>query len=270
MNTLRRPTSEGFLYPSGKDESNKIFNQMIAEINNPIEERDLIGAILPHGNVKNCGRMIIEGLRNIDFNSHRNFLILGTNHKRNNQSSSYSQGISFLIHNEEVKINEELIKKISSNPWLIKDNLSHEQEYSIEYILPYIRFLSHQNFFIVPILSGRQSIEEAKNLSSTIGILRDESFPIISSNLNQFEDRETTENKDNEIIKAMQKLDAEELFKTGKEINHTVCNLSGIGAMLEAARKMDGNIKILNKQTLCYNSYGVERCTGYISAIVFK
>lgn len=270
MNTLRRSTTEGYLYPSDKEESYKIFNELLTKIGKPIEEKDLIGIILPHGNVKNCGMMIIDGLRNINFNLHRNFLILGTNHKRNNQSSSYSQGVSFLVHNEEVQINEELIKKISSNPWLLRDNLSHEQEYSIEYVLPYMRFLAQQNFFIVPILSGRHSMEEARNLSNTIGILRGDSLPIISSNLNQFEDRETTEYKDNEIINAIQKLDAEELFKTAREINHTACNLSGIGAMLEVARKMDGNIKILNKITLCYNSYGVERCTGYVSAIAFK
>ncbi|MCL4345629.1 MAG: AmmeMemoRadiSam system protein B [Candidatus Thermoplasmatota archaeon] len=267
MPNIRRSFSEGYLYPAERSEMERTLTDL--DVSLPGAERlgELISILLPHGNLKNCGDLILQGLKQVDLNRFKNLVIVGTNHKKTNQPISYCEGISFKFYDEIVEINQDLLEGIKSNPWLIKDNLIHEQEYSIDVFLPYLRHLTGENFSIIPIMVSKHTVEESRNLASTFGMLKNEALPVISSNLNQYEDRNTTITKDDEIIKSFLSLDTAEFFKTAKEIGHTSCNLAGMGGMMEITRKLNGRIKIIARKTLCYNSNGIERCTGYITAV---
>ncbi len=270
MSTYRISVSEGYLYPSNKEEMDKIMDNYNYRFTEKFENKEIIGVLVPHGKIQNCGELVMSGLKSLEFSHKSNFLILGTKHNSSFPINSYYDGSPFQAHGRPFPIYSRGIEIIKNNPWIQRDNLSHEKEYSIDSILPYLSRVRRDDIGILPILLGRHNIDDSLNIARTFNAIKNESIMIVSANLNQYENKKNTEEKDKILLDAFTSLDVERFHVVAKEINHTGCNLGGMGALMEATRVARGSIMIIQQSIKCYNSYGNERCTGYSAIVSYR
>lgn len=165
-------------------------------------------------------------------------LILGVRH--------YPRGESLAILSEgkwrtplgDVPIDEELAARLrKACPALREDTVAHSREHSLEVELP---FLQERNpeFAFVPVALGTIRYEELVKVGEGVARVLTESkediLIVTSSDMNHYEDEETTRWKDQKAIDRMLQLDAKGLYEVCREQEISMCGLGPAVAMLTA------------------------------------
>ncbi|MHA1197955.1 MAG: AmmeMemoRadiSam system protein B [Candidatus Heimdallarchaeaceae archaeon] len=174
-----------------------------------------------------------------------------------------------------VKINHELIDELMEiNSLIRKNDSSHVQEHSIEVQLPFLQYILKEPFQIVPIAMMNQSYDSSLLLGETLAkLVNDENIVVIaSSDFTHFETHESARNKDNQVLAAIEKMDAKEMYDIKLKLNVSMCGLGPIAATLETAKQTErSNSKILNYATSGDAPKGNrEQVVGYGSAMFYK
>lgn len=182
--------------------------------------------------------------------THRTILLMGGNHSHEGHLFSiYSKG-SF----GNIPIDEEFGERLLKNcPWLRHDEMAFLQQHLFDAHLSFLRQNSSQasaanDLRIVPLLFKSISFERCQKIANAFAkaILdfKKSVLMIVVSNLNHFEPKTVTKQKDDLIIKAIQNLDALNFFEKVQKHNISVCGATPIIIALEilknrGIKKMD-------------------------------
>jgi hypothetical protein len=133
----------------------------------------------------------------------------------------------------EVEVNSTLASDILSKLSRNGDYLAHIYEHSLEVQLPFIQYLTGNNFKILPICMKDQSIEAASALS---GILKEYKHDgvlfIASTDLNHYESQEVTLKKDAMVMDAVIKMDMQELYSSLKHYDISMCGYGPVAVLM--------------------------------------
>ncbi len=264
---VRRPAVAGRFYPDDP----KILRQWILSYKSDVVYSGALGGITPHAGYMFSGDLackVISSMENVD-----TVVILGPNHTGLGPIFSVSDADLWVTPLGEVKIDEDvrdLILEVDSNMEL--DSKAHLYEHSIEVQIPII-----QVFFpdacIVPItvmggLTPNVYIELGKSLSSVHHQAGKRMVWLVSSDMNHYEDHETTIAKDNLAISAIETLDPWELWRVVIENDISMCGIYPAITVLGLMRTLgEVDVKPIGHKTSAEASGDYSQVVGYFGCI---
>lgn len=238
------------------------------------EEKDIFdakAAIMPHAGYAYSGYVAAEVASKIK--SKGLYIIIGFNH--------YGLGQPFSLMNDGVwqtPLGDIMIETKFANrlleisKYLKADNEAHEDEHSIEVILPFLQY-KQKPFKFIPISIKGSKLEIyreiGKELAECIKEFSVDATIIASSDFTHFENQQTAAKKDRIAIDAILKLDEKKFLDAVSEHNITVCGYSSIAVMLCTVKLLGAkDARLVKYQTSGDVSGDYESVVGYAGIII--
>ena len=275
---IRKSCVSGMFYENNpnflKKNLDNLFNK-IPEKNEKYEK--IVAGIVPHAGYIYSGKTACYTFNEIRKNELPDtFIILGPNH------TGYGTKIDVCDYKKWetplglVDVDYEFIQEllnIDSNVYI--DNNAHVREHSIEVELPFIQFICEgHDFKIVPIVISQQIPQLceklAKSLDEVIKKLNRNCVIIASTDLNHYDDQETTTFLDNKIIKSVESMDMNQMVKDIIDYDITMCGYGPVITATFYSKLQNANTSIvLNHTTSGETSGDYNSVVGYMSGIIF-
>jgi AmmeMemoRadiSam system protein B len=141
----------------------------------------------------------------------------------------------------DVAIDASLAKAFTAEcPLLREDHVAHSAEHSLEVQLPFLQILA-PGFAFVPIALGTVRFEDFVSVGEALARVlagTPDALLLTTSDLNHYEDDETTRVKDHKAIEKLLALDARGLYDTCRNEDISMCGLGPAVAMVTALRAL--------------------------------
>ena len=195
--TDRYPAVAGSFYPDDsttlKSQVSKAFEKAVKKQGNS----NVLAIVSPHAGYKFSARVAASAFSQIDTSrKYDHIFVIGSSHRVNFDGASiYTSGdfITPLGHIPTDKLGNELMAK---NPVFINDTSPHDDEHSLEVQLPFLQYLLHRKFSIVPIILGTQSTDVCRKIAIALkSYFNERNLFIISTDFSHY----PTYNKAKEI-----------------------------------------------------------------------
>ena len=272
----RKPVVSGVFYPSGKEMLRRTIEDSflgplgpgeIPAINENRFEKPY-GLISPHAGYMYSGQVAAWGFSEIAKLGTPDLVILmGPNHTGYGPPISVYPSGNWETPLGGVEVDEEAVQIILENSSLAKsDTSAHSMEHSLEVQLPFLQYLYGNSFKIVPITMLDQSPNSSSDLSKALLrliSLKPTTLVIASTDLNHYDDHESTLKKDSLIIEAIENNDPRMLYSAVYEAGVTMC---GYGAVATLMLMEVGKPKVLKHATSGEVSGDFLEVVGYLSA----
>jgi AmmeMemoRadiSam system protein B len=236
---LRLPAVAGQFYPDNPKE----LTSVVQKYTTPSEAREkakVRACLVPHAGYMYSG--CIAGAVFSCISLPKKVLIVGVRH--------YPRGEDLAILSEgawrtplgDAPIDAALAAQFrAACPALQEDRVAHGREHSLEVQLPFLQVLN-PGFSFVPIAIGTLQYEEleetGKSIAKVLTDSKEEILIVTSSDMNHYEDDETTRHKDRQAINCLLHLDPKALYATCRDENITMCGLGPAVVMLTAMRSL--------------------------------
>lgn len=275
---MRRPAVAGRFYAgSEKDlevEIKKCFehNKGPGSMPGPVVDKMTtpIGLISPHAGYVYSGPVAAHAyFAAAEKGRPERVVLIGPNH------TGYGSGISVWPHgiwrtplgsiSVDHQFVEDLDKRLGYS--LSRDTTAHIHEHSVEVQIPFLQALYGDGFSIVPLIMADQSIDTARKLASTLKEMVSESEPtmfVASTDLNHYESHDVTFRKDEMLIRAIEKRDDEQVYRTAYTGHISACGIGPVCVLL----KLFSSITSLAHATSGEISGEFAHTVGYYAAIL--
>jgi MEMO1 family protein len=169
-------------------------------------------------------------------------VVLGVRHFPQGEPLAIVSGGAWRTPLGDVPIESRLASQLRGEcPELQEDSVAHKREHSLEVELPFLQVLS-PGFSFVPVAVGTLCYEDLKRtgegVARTLESTADEVLIVTSSDMNHYEDDETTREKDDKAIQCMLKLDPKGLYEVCRQEHISMCGLGPAVVMLTAMNRL--------------------------------
>ncbi len=265
---VREPAVAGKFYPANP----RALMSDVESYLSPARERvPAIGCIAPHAGYIYSGRVAGAVFSAVDIPSR--CVVLCPNHTgRGHPLAVMSQG-TWRTPLGEVALDSELAKGLlQAFPALTEDSEAHRFEHAIEVELPFLQAV-RPGVQIVPIAVGTTRWLLLEQLGQAIAsVLEAFQFPVLmvaSSDMNHYEDDDTTRIKDHKAIKKILSLEPHALYETVINESISMCGFGPAVAMLIAAKQLGATeARLVEYATSADTSGDKEMCVGYAGIVV--
>ncbi len=274
---VRKPVVAGMFYPSSKDELllsieaaflGPLGPGKLPEKNNePLSKP--YGIISPHAGYVYSGQVAAWAYYELSRKGKpQTAILIGPNHTGYGKPVSVYPSGKWQTPLGELEVDENAVQIILENSDLASsDTAAHTMEHSLEVQLPFLQYIYGNDVKIVPITMLDQSPKTAADLSKAISVylsLYPNTVIIASTDLNHYDDHETTVKKDELVIEAIESEDPRILYTAIYEANVSMC---GYGPVATLMLLNLGRVKILKHATSGEISGDLLEVVGYLSAI---
>lgn len=265
---VREPAVAGKFYPANP----QVLRSDLESYLSPARERiPAIGCIAPHAGYIYSGKVAGAVFSAIEVPSH--CIVLCPNHTgRGHPLAVMSQG-TWRTPIGEVALDSELATELRNMfPALTEDSEAHRFEHAIEVELPFLQTV-RTGVQIVPIAVGTTRWLLLEQLGQAIAsAIQAFQFPVLmvaSSDMNHYEDDDTTRMKDDKAIKKILSLDPHALYETVINESISMCGFGPAVAMLIAAKQLGATeARLVQYATSAETSGDKEMCVGYAGIVV--
>lgn len=271
--TRRAPAVSGSFYEGSADRLRAQVQRCFAA-NPPVaEKKKAIAGVVPHAGLMYSGHVAAALYARVELQAR--LIILCPNHTGLGSPAAINRQGTWFTPFGDLTIDTELADSIMARaPSLELDDRAHLREHSLEVQLPFIQYLSPETRF-VPICLGTPDFAlcqevggaiaaavEAAGGCSEVGILA-------SSDLNHYQDQETTLRKDQLAIDAVLALDARRLWETVQRDDISMCGFIPTTTMLIAARILGAtNAELVKHATSGDINRDYGAVVGYASMVI--
>jgi AmmeMemoRadiSam system protein B len=228
--------------------------------------RNIIGLICPHAGYMFSGSVAAFAYYQLALDGKPGTIILfGPNHTGYGSALAVMKEGVWSTPLGDVEIDDEIAGQLVHESKILDvDALAHQYEHSIEVQLPFLQYLYHSNFKIVPISFMMQDLASAREVGQTVAkVVKDRDVVIIaSSDMTHYEQQEVAERKDRNALQALMKFDEEEFNAVIEVQNVSACGYGPITALMAASEML----KAKKAELLCYRTSG--DVTGDYSSVV--
>ena len=264
---VRKPVAAGAFYPADAEELKDYMHQVIKHKIPKIKPKAII---VPHAGYIYSGQTAAKAFGMID--DFDVYIVLGPNHTGLGKEISVFEG-AYEIPFGTVETDNELGELLVHNSSVDVDYYAHLQEHSIEVQLPFIDFISKKPYKIVPIVIGTHNREKLRHLgmalAEAIKNYRKDILIVVSSDMNHYENQDTTIKKDELAIKALENLDEEEFFNRVEQYDISMCGAAASYAAVVAAKLLGAKEARLIEHTTSGDVNGdYDQVVGYASIII--
>lgn len=265
---VREPAVAGKFYPANP----RALQSDVESYLSPGRERVAgIGCIAPHAGYIYSGKVAGAVFAGIEVPSR--CIILCPNHTgRGHPLALMSEG-TWRTPLGEVALDSELAGALlKAFPALTEDSEAHRFEHAIEVELPFLQAV-RPGVQIVPIAVGTTRWLLLEQLGQSIAsAIQAFQFPVLivaSSDMNHYEDDDTTRIKDHKAIKKILALEPHPLYETVINESISMCGFGPAVAMLIAAKQLGATeARLLEYATSADTSGDKEMCVGYAGIVV--
>ena len=232
---LRPPAVAGRFYPSNPNELSALVHQY-AQPDPAHPPARLKACLVPHAGYMYSGH--VAGAVFARMALPERVIILGVRHYPRGESAAILSSGAWRTPLGDAPVDEGLAADLRrACPLLREDSVAHSAEHSLEVQLPFLQvFATH--FAFVPIALGTVHFDSLVSVGEAIARVlknsREEVLLLTSSDLNHYEDDETTRVKDKKAIDRMLELDPRGLYDTCRNEEISMCGLGPAVAMLTA------------------------------------
>jgi len=177
----------------------------------PVKVKDPVALIVPHAGYIFSGQICADGFKQVGSRQYDVVVILGTNHTTPGfRKVSLYPGAGFRTPLGTAAIDREIVSALmTADPAdCVLDNALHEQEHSIEVVVPFVQVL-FPKARIVPAVVGSPDVPLCARFGQTLArVLKNKRALIVaSSDLSHYPAQSDAAAVDKEILVAMTKLD---------------------------------------------------------------
>ncbi len=275
---IRKACVSGMFYESNSDFLTEDIEVMLSNIPDADVDGNIVACIAPHAGYIYSGKTACYTFNEIQKNELPDtFIILGPNHTGRGTRIDVCDYDKWETPLGLVDVDSEFIMELlntDSNVYV--DNYAHVNEHSIEVEIPFIQYIcKDHDFKIVPIVISQQIPQLcenlAKSLDTVIRKLNRNCVIIASTDLNHYDNQETTTYLDEKVIKSVESMDMKQLVKDIIDYDITMC---GYGPVITAtcySKLQDANSSVvLNHATSGDVSGDYDSVVGYMSAVITK
>ena len=236
---LRLPAVAGRYYPSDPAE----LTAQVRQYAKTIPDTKGLAAkacLVPHAGYMYSGHVTGAVLSRIALP--QRIVVLGVRHFPRGEPIAILSNDAWRTPLGDAPIDASLAKAFTAEcPLLREDHVAHSAEHSLEVQLPFLQVLA-PGFAFVPIALGTVRFEDlvsvgealARVLAATPDVLL-----LTTSDLNHYEDDQTTRVKDHKAIEKLLALDARGLYDTCRNEDISMCGLGPAVAMITALRALN-------------------------------
>jgi len=236
---LRLPAVAGQFYPGNPKELSAQVESYTSASKSKTKAR-VRACLVPH-----AGYMYSGGVAGAVF-SHiclpKKILLIGVRHYPHGEALAILSEGAWRTPLGDVRIDSELAKELCKEcPALREDRLAHSREHSLEVELPFLQVLA-PGFTFVPVAIGTHDFATltatGEGMARVLEENKEDVLIVTSSDMNHYEDDETTRRKDRKAIEKMLKLDAQGLYAVCRDEQISMCGLGPAVTMLTAMQRL--------------------------------
>jgi MEMO1 family protein len=279
---LRKPAVAGMFYPDNPDELVKTIENCFTHSFGPGEIPKIksfegsdypVNVMVPHAGFQYSGTIAAHSYCELAKNGFPEvFIIIGPNHTGlGSEVSVFNEG-EWITPLGDVQVDGEFANTlISFSDFASADFSAHIREHCIEVQLPFLQYFSN-DFKIVPIVLGSQTIASANDLASAIfktAEKLDKSYCVIAStDLSHFNTQERANKVDNFVLEDIEDMDEFKLFEEIIQYNITMCGYGPVMTTMILSKMCGKNTsEILAYKTSGDISGDLSSVVGYASGI---
>jgi MEMO1 family protein len=265
---VREPAVAGKFYSANPE----VLRSDLSSYLSPAHERVFaIGCVAPHAGYVYSGRVAGAVFSSIQIPTR--CIVVCPNHTGRGHPLAVMAEGKWSTPLGEVAIDADLAARLlKSCPALADDPVAHRFEHAIEVELPFLQTLCPA-LQIVPIAVGTSRLLLLEELGAALAeVVRSsprEVLMVASSDMNHYEDDETTRMKDHKAIRTMLALDPQGLYQTVINESISMCGFGPAVAMLTAAKLLGATkAELVQYATSAETSGDKEMCVGYAGIVV--
>jgi AmmeMemoRadiSam system protein B len=269
--TIRPPAVAGAFYEGTAPRLRAQVEACFAANPAPERKERFIGAVVPHAGLMYSGHVAAAFYARAELP--RRFVILCPNHTGAGHFAAINREGAWRTPLGDVPIDTPLADALmAQTPLFAEDARAHAREHSLEVQLPFLQYLL-DDFTFVPICLGAHRYDYAEEVGRAIAtVLKNESEPIgilASSDLNHYEDQQTTLRKDQLVIDEVEKREPRELWRVVDEFDVSMCGFIPSTAMLVAVNALGATEARLIKHATSGDVNGdYSQVVGYASLLI--
>lgn len=266
---LRHPAVAGQFYPANPRELSNLVHQCLQQ-ESPVPKERVKGCLVPHAGYAYSGRVAGAVFARIEVPP--KVIVLGVRHFPRGENAAILSDGAWRTPLGDLPIDSQLAQACKEQcPILKEDAIAHAQEHSLEVQLPFLQVLQPAAKF-VPIALGTISFEELERIGEAIARViassQEEILLLATSDLNHYEDEQTTQRKDASAIARLEAMDPRGLYDTCRKESISMCGLGPAVAAVVAFRSLG----VLRAQTVMHATSAAvsgdyRRVVGYAGLI---
>jgi AmmeMemoRadiSam system protein B len=268
---LRLPAVAGHFYPANP----QALSAVVEQYTRPASDAAKVKAracLVPHAGLIYSGAVAGAVFARIALP--KRILLLGVRHYPHGADQAILSEGAFRTPLGDAPIDSALALELRQEcPALQEDALAHRQEHSLEVELPFLQTLD-PGFRFVPIAVGTLRLADlqqtGEGIARVLGKVNEEILIVTSSDLNHYEDEETTRSKDQKAIDQLLKLDPQGLLGTCREHRISMCGLGPAMVMLTALRQLGVEHAELVRHSTSGDSNGDRRSVVGYAGLIFS
>jgi len=279
---IRRTAVAGQFYPSSNKELSKDIDVYLSEAEINMISGKLIALICPHAGYVFSAPVAAYAYKQIQGMSFDTVILIGPSHRYSFKGAAIYSGDAFSTPLGDVKVDTELVEKLTADKLFLELSEAHTTEHSLEVQLPFLQ-KTLSTFRIVPILisSRYESIYEKLGQLLASKLDNKKVLLIASTDLCHYPEYEEALKADEVVISALKKFDSQiliertEAYMKKNFVPNLHCMMCGTGAVvttIEASKALGANsIKILKHATSADVREGSkDQVVGYLAAAIYR
>jgi len=236
---LRLPVVAGQFYPADPQELTHLIQKFSAG-ESAKEKVRVRACMVPHAGYMYSGAVAGAVFSRILLP--KKIIVLGVRHRPPGADLAILSEGAWRTPLGDAAIDAELAQQLKvACPLLEEDSIAHRREHSLEVEIPFLQALD-AGFSLVPIALGTLRYDELHELGLALGrVLKendDDILVVTSSDMNHYENDETTRVKDGRAIAKLEAVDPEGLHNVCREEKVSMCGLGPAVAMLTAMKEL--------------------------------
>ncbi|MGZ4777703.1 MAG: AmmeMemoRadiSam system protein B [Thermoanaerobaculia bacterium] len=269
--SIRPPAVAGMFYEGTPDRLRGQVDECFAANPPAPAKQKFIGAVVPHAGLVYSGHVAAAFYAEAELP--KRFIILCPNHTGAGSAAAINREGAWRTPLGDAPIDTPLADALMSRTKLLQvDARAHAREHSLEVQLPFLQRLLPE-FTFVPICLATHRLELTEEVGNAIAEVvkseRDAVGILASSDLNHYEDQQTTVRKDNLAIAEVIARKPAELWRVVDEFDVSMCGFIPTTAMLFAANRLGASqARLLKHATSGDVSGDYVRVVGYASIAV--
>jgi AmmeMemoRadiSam system protein B len=269
--TIRPPAVAGSFYEGTPERLRVQVARCFDENPRDAAKERFIGAVVPHAGLMYSGHVAAAFYAHAELP--KRLIILCPNHTGAGHFAAIYREGAWRTPLGDVAVDTPLADALMTRTQLLaEDAKAHAREHSLEVQLPFLQQLLG-DFTFVPICLGYPRYELCEEIGKAIAEViegSDEPIAVLaSSDLNHYENQQTTLRKDQLAINAVLALDPRELWRVVEEEDISMCGFIPTTTMLIAARQLGATSAKLIKHATSGDVNGdYSAVVGYAAILV--
>jgi AmmeMemoRadiSam system protein B len=265
---IRSAVAAGRFYPDSASEISEIMETLVDK---NAQKEAVIGLLMPHAGYPYSGPVAGATISRARLKD--TFIIIGPSHTGLGQPFSIMTEGKWQTPLGEVEIDSKLGKELlATSDYLQEDEAAHLYEHAVEVQIPFLQYLK-PDIKIVPIILAYATAEVYKeigrDIARSIRESKGKAVIIASGDMTHYEPQASAEEKDNQAIQAMLKLDEDELTRRYEELDISMCAYGPAVCLITAATELGASgAELVRYQTSGDATGDYSSVVGYAGIIV--